>query len=1249
MRKLFVFLFLCCSLKIFAQSTTENYIKKIEYRSQSTIPSSRTLRTPVSNKDYTASRSIVMKPGFVAKGNVITRIVPNFDNNLENIVYYDGLGKPKQQIAVGQSPNKKDIVQHIAYDPFGRGSKQYLPHEYATGALGSFRTNAEASTKTYYKNKYPEDFVGVSSMNDITSYSENQFELSPLNRISKQSAPGELFKIGSGHELKFEYLVNTTNEVRVYIVNANGSLGGGTDYYTSGALIKNVVKNQNWNFTDDKNYTTEEFKDKSGKVILKRYNNNNATHDTYFVYDYLDNLKYVLPPKSEPQLAKPDANELSELCYQYKYDEWNRVVEKKLPGKPWEYIVYDDHDRPILTQDGALRGKTLWAFSKYDTYGRIIYTGLYSSVKSRKSLQKEVMDYINAFNKNNSEDRSRTSKVIGGIAINYENKSFPISSIKEVLAVNYYDDYSFTDINKPSIPSVILDQKITTRTNGLLTASWLKTLGKNTWTKIYTFYDEKGREIRIQTHNHLGGSTVEDIKIDFNGDALKTIATHKKTKFDTAITIVDEFEYDHAQRFKKQTQQINNGAKETIALNMYDGTGMLIQKKVGGKNAALQTIDYKYNVKGALKAINDVSSNLATSPDKDVFAYKLNYESKVEGTAVVPQLFDGNVTQSIWRNIITNDKQSYTYSYDKLSRLSNANYTQGVLLNTKAGTLGLSGVTYDKAGNIETLKRTGTSGLIDNLSYKYKNVGVSTNKLANVKDSSSSAEGYKDTNTPGDNYIYDSNGRLIADKNKGVTNIEYNYIDLPIKITFSNGNRIEITYNAAGKKLEKLYVTSQGSTKTLYIKGFQYQNNQLQFFMHPEGYIYKDGNDFKYSYVYSDYLGNNRLSYSDVDGNGNITSSEVFSKTDYYPLGLPHKGEYIANVGSRYNYKYQGKELQLENNLQQYDFGSRMYDGSVGRWFTIDPQAEKFYGSSPYSAMGNNPVMIVDPDGELAWFVPIIIGAAMGGYTGALQAAGSGGDWFDGFWKGALVGAVGGGLSQIGGGTFFENLIWGVGEGAVTGSLNSILHGKDIGEGLLNGAIMGGAFAAATSTVEMSVNAFDGHGFRTNKGVVNKYVKTGKINDAMNFVQAKYGLDGPKYFYDPELEEMGVTNADGTIGIGIDAFESSNSLKSTMAHEYGHYLRDLGTYNGIRGLKLNNPKEWNYYDGVSGYSEAIRRSGKMHISSRYLRKTVKLSEDSLFIWDYPGGFFHQEWPINPVWHYKGALKNKWFHTLPRRF
>ena len=79
--------------------------------------------------------------------------------------------------------------------------------------------------------------------------------------------------------------------------------------------------------------------------------------------------------------------ELSELCYQYKYDDRNRLIEKKIPGKGWEYIVYNKLDQPIMTQDANLDAQNKWLTTKYDAFGRVVYTGIVPLNLSRIQAQ----------------------------------------------------------------------------------------------------------------------------------------------------------------------------------------------------------------------------------------------------------------------------------------------------------------------------------------------------------------------------------------------------------------------------------------------------------------------------------------------------------------------------------------------------------------------------------------------------------------------------------------------------------------------------------------------------------------------------------------------------------------------------------------------------------------------------------------------------------------------------------------------
>jgi len=69
--------------------------------------------------------------------------------------------------------------------------------------------------------------------------------------------------------------------------------------------------------------------------------------------------------------------------------------------------------------------------------------------------------------------------------------------------------------------------------------------------------------------------------------------------------------------------------------------------------------------------------------------------------------------------------------------------------------------------------------------------------------------------------------------------------------------------------------------------------------------------------------------------------------------------------------KFTGKEFDQEggvnggSGIDSYYFGARYYDPEVGVWLATDPQGQYW---SAYTYCGNNPIMIVDPNGELGWF-----------------------------------------------------------------------------------------------------------------------------------------------------------------------------------------------------------------------------------------------------------------------------------------
>ena len=170
------------------------------------------------------------------------------------------------------------------------------------------------------------------------------------------------------------------------------------------------------------------------------------------------------------------------------------------------------------------------------------------------------------------------------------------------------------------------------------------------------------------------------------------------------------------------------------------------------------------------------------------------------------------------------------------------------------------------------------------------------------------------------------------------------------------------TYDATGTKLRK---TVNGIT-TDYANNFIYENNVLQFFNQPEGYVEPNGSNFNYVYQYKDHLGNIRLSYSDSDGNGTVSQSEIIEENNYYPFGLQHKGynNVVTSTNPAQDYKYQGQELEEELGKNTYAFQWRDYDPAIGRFNKIDRFAEKYYSVSNYTFTANNPIFFNEIKGD---------------------------------------------------------------------------------------------------------------------------------------------------------------------------------------------------------------------------------------------------------------------------------------------
>ena len=365
------------------------------------------------NKNFVSTADVKV-PGkyYVSDVNAL----PN-QSKVINIEYIDGLGRSEQKVMVNATAIGVDMISPTKYDNLGRVIKQYLPYSVITvpGESGSFKQGWEADQLGFYQNNSPA--ILPNDLPDNNPFSISDYEPSPLNRVIKTFAPGNAWAgtKGTGTEIavKTEFKIyNTgTDLVKTWEYNNSGigTLPVISSIYTyqTGDLIKTIL-------TDEHGKLIEEYKDKSGNTILKKVqdaNNPGGTDPhqgwlcTYYLYDNLNQLRFVLPPKATEWLRNNNwaltQPVIDELCFWYEYDTRGRMITKHVPGAKPVNMVYDIRDRLVFTQDANMFNQQKWMISIYDFLNRPIATAFWNSSLSRATLQST-----------NKQRKTRTLKII---------------------------------------------------------------------------------------------------------------------------------------------------------------------------------------------------------------------------------------------------------------------------------------------------------------------------------------------------------------------------------------------------------------------------------------------------------------------------------------------------------------------------------------------------------------------------------------------------------------------------------------------------------------------------------------------------------------------------------------------------------------------------------------------------------------------------------------------------------------------
>ena len=857
----------------------------------------------------------------------------------ETNTYHDLLGRPVETVMTAASPAGKDIVLLSEYDDFGRPYRKFCQVPMTTSTRAYADPSAAKSANAIY---------GW----DPYAFSKTLYETSPLDRVTEEYGPGSPWHT-RGKSVRTSYLVNDGSGLLScsgYLVESDTSL---TCVGTLPSGNLRVEKK-----TDEDGNVTLTFTDRLGRKTLDRTVDGERYQDTYYVYDDLGLLRYVLTPEASAVMSSSgmfgdSSSPLSAQAYVYKYDGKGRCVSKRLPGCAPILYRYDKGDVPIFSQDGEMRKRGKWMFSFRDALGRDAVSGVWPSAQAPSPAVPVVATYDGA-------------SPLGGYSVNT-----PVPSDCKPLSVSYYDDHSFMDDLVPSDARRVLECDTLSnygtpvvgsdRCKGLLTGTAVYSLADPMSKTVSSFYyDYQGRLIQSHRKEALGGDGHIHQSLTFTGKPSRTRETVALPdgRIDSLVTVRS---YDGQERLVSETTSLN-GRSQSVSYG-YDEIGRMTGRIYGTEaNPSTLTETLSYNIRDQLTGLSS-----------SVFSMTLRYQEPTLGS--VPK-YNGGISEWEWNHGAGTETNAWSLSYDGVGRLT---YARRFVGGAQTNSFSERSITYDRNSNALTLTRYGENAATPEeiLAYSYDG-----NLLSGISNTGASGGGGQ--------YTHDANGNMTHEGLSGL-DIVYNEQNLTRRISSGGTTLAEYEYLADGTKLRAL----DGGGN-----GYQYRGSliytqtagqsdspviTLDCALTSAGRIVRetsaDGSPtYKVQHYLRDHLGSVR---SVIDGD----TGAVVETNDYYPFGKriqvtapvsePVEGSQYASdpavapvaqaapatsvvtTSSPNRWHFSGKESQsfLNASIPLLDFGARMYNPAIARWTAADPLSEKYYGISLYVYCLGNPIV----------------------------------------------------------------------------------------------------------------------------------------------------------------------------------------------------------------------------------------------------------------------------------------------------
>ena len=545
------------------------------------------------------------------------------------------------------------------------------------------------------------------------------------------------------------------------------------------------------------------FKDMNDQVIAAAYSTVSSPTLKGWTYNFYDDNKRLVasisPNGVEQWRSGASINNIDKSTYEYNHRGWVISIDEPDAGKRTFKYRLDGKERFSQNEVQAQTGA--YSYTNYDASGRPIESGEVTGGYAYGSSQ-----LTNGGTGSILEQTGYSSGVTG-------TRSDWLKSFYDVPATNIQSETGLTIYSQDFVVGAV---------------SYTENENIFTW---YSYNDAGEVVWMLRKPKGLAKAFAVEYDYDFNGNIRDIAFKEFNVGSNTPVnTFEHQYDYDMDLRMVNVKTRFNGGSWQQQATYDFYVHGPIKRIVLGDD---LQGLDFLYTVQGWLKGVNHPTltdpggDGPGNGVEKDVFAFGLEYYDNDYATAwntdqsvsfgsSASQKYDGTIRGVTWKDPVTDYQQgsgasAYAYNYDDQYQLSSAlhgSVNSSYATFTPGGNnLKVDNLTYDKNGNLQTLRRYNASGgLKHNFTYSYPG---NDNKLTAVSGHAT--------------YQYDQRGSLVKEvkANGAEQNLSHNLEGLVTEVRDENNVlKVANDYDDLGFRLKKTAYNSQGQAElvTWYIR-----------------------------------------------------------------------------------------------------------------------------------------------------------------------------------------------------------------------------------------------------------------------------------------------------------------------------------------------------------------------------------------------------------------------------------------------